>query len=336
VLSLNASHTTIVATGPKLAKLTFAGQVKPIPVVATVQPTNPEHPEVLAQQLKPKGAYRFFLQNTLRVAKWIESGLLPQIAYLVFAIRHPKAPAETKALKKGEYKHCFRTQPNSLTNRTYRRLYPRELGISVYGTARTQFSDDRLKDLSTLSHSVGEAIAKWGYFPVTGGGPGVMFDVCEGAKRQGGHTAAAAIPTLDSEPENIDFSVFDEFSVHKTFPQRLTGPNSFIHRSPRTLVLPGGIGTHRELLSVSEDANFNLTSFPAQKQVVILDPNGFYEGFKLYLHALVQSGAMSPHQLKAFVFVKTLAKAKVALFNPSVEWTKGIENKHHRSVRFHK
>jgi predicted Rossmann-fold nucleotide-binding protein len=321
---------------PSLQPVFSAQQPKLVNKTIKTPTAGPRQPEMLSLQLKPKGLYRTFLTSTLWVAKAIETGILPKLAYLAYVLTHPRASAKDKAHKKAEFQNCFKTSPHSLTNRTYRRLYPRELGISVYGTARSNFKDPRISNLKTLSEQVGAAIADWGYFPITGGGPGVMYDVCVGAKSKGGHTAAAAIPSLNTEPQNFDANVFDEVAVHRTFPHRLTGPSSFIHRSPRTLVLPGGIGTHREALSVTEDAHFNLTSFPAQKQAVFLDPNGFYDDFRQYLNSLVATGTVSPKQLDAFVFVKTLEEAKAALFNPSTEWSTGIENRHHRSISFKK
>jgi uncharacterized protein (TIGR00730 family) len=289
-------------------------------------------PEQLATLYRPQGLKKAVLKTLLTLATVLEVTLLPPVFYALYCLRHPNATPQQRLDEREGLAEAVRTLPQSMTNKLWRALYPRDLGITVYGSARTEFTDSRLDGLTDLAQAVGKAIASWGYFPVTGGGAGVMANVAIGAKAAGGHTAGAAMDGLDGIIRPQDRVMFDELSIHPTFPHRLYGPNSFIHRSPRALVLPGGFGTLREMFSLAEDMMFDRTMFPTMKQVVVLDPNGFFTEVQHMLATLVASKIASQDKVATLRFVKTIDEAKAALFDPTVPWTPGLVNKKHHSI----
>lgn len=286
------------------------------------------------EQLRPKGAQRVFWQTTLRLGQWWGKTLRPTVAMAVWRAFHPKASPQQQRAMTERFQLRYVSHPDSLSNRAFRHLFPRELGIAVYGSARNMFKDPTLQDLIPLSQDLGKAIAQWGYYPVTGGGEGVMGAVARGALSAKGHSVGTYITGLDFEIQHPE--LYPELARQKTFEHRIIGPNGFEHRASRTLVLPGGYSTDRELYAITDNIYFNLTRFPHQRQVVILDPKGYYAPWRARLQQQVEAGLVSPERMELLKFVKTIEEARQALTNPDVPWTPGIGNPKSRSIWFRK
>ncbi len=230
----------------------------------------------------------------------------------------------------------FLYQPRSLTNTLYRRLFPREKGIQVYGSARPK-PEGPMSDLYQLGQKAGEAIAKRGFFPVTGGNNGLMLAVAQGAKAAGGHTVGARLH-LSQEFNGLSpagKAAYQEVTVSPTFIHRIHSEGGFHHRAGRLLVLPGGAGTLREVTSFLEEYLYgdNLSLYPTQKQVVFLDHNQFFTrpgGLKDHLQHFVDQGLASPKLFDSLHFESDLEKAVDRLTDPTVAWTQGIKNPKHR------
>ncbi|MBY0405780.1 MAG: hypothetical protein K2X66_17890, partial [Cyanobacteria bacterium] len=131
--------------------------------------------------------------------------------------------------------------PISITNRIYQETFPRELGIIVYGSSRTQEgTPEYLYDVA-VGKALG-SIEKNGkkMHVVTGGGPGAMRAVAEGATNVGAHAVGSAMNFIGETPST---DVHPEFVVHPNFAERIDAPGGYEHRGAYTAAVPGGPGT---------------------------------------------------------------------------------------------
>ena len=143
----------------------------------------------------------------------------------------------------------------------------------------------RHPELLELAGRVGEAIADRGWTLVSGGGNvSAMGAVAAGARSHGGRTVGV-IPKALVHRELADIDA-DELIVTDTMRQR---KQVMEERSDAFLALPGGIGTLEELFESWTAGYLGMHDKP----LVLLDPNGHYDGLRRWLDSLVPTGYVS-------------------------------------------
>lgn len=148
-------------------------------------------------------------------------------------------------------------------------------------------------ELLDLARSVGEGIADRGWTLVSGGGNvSAMGAVARGARSRGGRTIGV-IPEALMHRELADVAA-DELIVTATMRER---KQTMEERSNAFLTLPGGIGTCEELFETWTAGYLGMHDKP----VVLLDPEGHYDGLRRWLESLVPTGYVSPAALDRLV-----------------------------------
>ena len=163
-----------------------------------------------------------------------------------------------------------------------------EWAVCVYCSA-----GPRHPELLDLAHRVGAAIAQRGWTLVSGGGNiSAMGAVAAGARAGGGHTVGV-IPKALVHRELADTEA-DELLVTDTMRQR---KQVMEDRSDAFLALPGGIGTLEELFETWTAGYLGMHDKP----VVLLDPDGHYDGLRTWLAGLVDTGYVTQSALDRLV-----------------------------------
>ncbi|AGZ45953.1 TIGR00730 family Rossman fold protein [Actinoplanes friuliensis] len=138
--------------------------------------------------------------------------------------------------------------------------------------------DQQWLDLAT---QLGKALGPRGHTLVSGGGRvGMMGAVADGARAGGAHTLGV-IPQSLVDLEVADTAA-DELIVTTDMGLR---KNLMIERSDAFITLPGGLGTLDELFEVWTTATLDLH----RKPIIVLDPNGFYDGLLAWLDRLAET-----------------------------------------------
>ena len=137
--------------------------------------------------------------------------------------------------------------------------------VAVFGSARVQPSEA----LYALACELGRALAHAGYMLITGGGPGIMQAVNEGAGPE--HSFGVNIrlpfeqqlnPVLDGNPRSITYKYFFNRKV------------AFLKESDAVALFPGGFGTLDEAM---ETLTLVQTGKRAPLPIVLMDtPGGTY------------------------------------------------------------
>ena len=112
--------------------------------------------------------------------------------------------------------------------------------VTVFGSARTKTDTPIYEQGVALGHLLAEA----GLTVITGGGPGMMSAVHEGAHAAGGYCAGATIALDAIEPPNNYMHAMKKFS-HFSARKRM-----LMQYSSAFIVFPGGLGTLDELFEV--------------------------------------------------------------------------------------
>ena len=155
--------------------------------------------------------------------------------------------------------------------------------------------------LLDLAGRVGAGIAERGWTLVSGGGNvSAMGAVAHGARSRGGHTVGV-IPKALVHRELADVDA-DELIVTDTMRQR---KQVMEDRSDAFLALPGGLGTLEELFETWTAGYLGMHDRP----VVLLDPDGHYDGLFRWLESLVPSGYVTPAALDRLVVVSDVDDA---------------------------
>ncbi len=163
-----------------------------------------------------------------------------------------------------------------------------EWAVCVYCSA-----GPRHPALLDLAHRVGAAIAQRGWTLVSGGGNvSAMGAVAAGARAEGGRTVGV-IPKALVHRELADIGA-DELVVTDTMRQR---KQVMEDRSDAFLALPGGIGTCEELFETWTAGYLGMHDKP----VVLLDPDGHYDGLRAWLAGLVETGYVTQSALDRLV-----------------------------------
>ena len=152
--------------------------------------------------------------------------------------------------------------------------------VTVFGSARTK-PDEPIYAMARL---FGEKLARQGYMVITGGGPGIMQAVNEGAGPE--HSFGVTIrlpfeqsanPVLEGNPRNINYKYF------------FTRKVAFLKESDAIALFPGGFGTLDEAMET-------LTLVQTGKRnplplVLIDEPGGSYwERWNRFLEKELLSG----------------------------------------------
>lgn len=171
-----------------------------------------------------------------------------------------------------------------------------EWAVCVYCSA-----GPRHPKLLDLAHRVGAAIAQRGWTLVSGGGNvSAMGAVAAGARAEGGRTVGV-IPKALVHRELADIEA-DELVVTDTMRQR---KQVMEDRSNAFLALPGGIGTCEELFETWTAGYLGMHDKP----VVLLDPDGHYDGLRAWLAGLVETGYVTQVALDRLLVVGDVESA---------------------------
>ena len=163
-------------------------------------------------------------------------------------------------------------------------------------------------ELLALAAKVGEAIADRGWTLVSGGGDvSAMGALAAGARAHRGRTVGV-IPKALVHKEIADVEA-DELVVTDTIRER---KQVMEDRSDAFIALPGGIGTLEELFETWTAGYLGMHDKP----VVLLDPDGHYDGLWAWLEGLVESGYVHAGALDRIVVVRDV-EAALAVCAPS-------------------
>lgn len=169
--------------------------------------------------------------------------------------------------------------------------------IGVFCASSTRL-DQRWLDLAT---ETGKELAARGHTLVSGGGRvGMMGTVAAGARAGGAHTLGIIPQTLvDWEVADSDS---DELIITGDMGER---KNLMIERSDAFITLPGGLGTLDELFEVWTTATLALHTKP----IVLLDPDGFYQGLMSWLGDLAETEFVRREALSLVTVAGSVAAA---------------------------
>jgi uncharacterized protein (TIGR00730 family) len=162
-------------------------------------------------------------------------------------------------------------------------------------------SGPRHPELLNLATALGAAIADRGWTLVSGGGNvSAMGAVAAGARSHGGRTLGV-IPKALVHRELADVDA-DELVVTDTMRQR---KQIMEDRSDAFVTLPGGIGTLEELFETWTAGYLGMHDKP----VVMLDPDGHYDGLRTWLTGLVDTGYVGAAALDRLRVVRDVGAA---------------------------
>jgi uncharacterized protein (TIGR00730 family) len=152
-----------------------------------------------------------------------------------------------------------------------------------------------------LATRTGREIAARGHSLISGGGcVGMMGAVADGARSGGAHTVGVIPQSLvDLEVADADA---DELIVTADMGSR---KNLLIERSDAFITLPGGLGTLDELFEVWTTATLDLH----HKPIVLLDPEGFYDGLLAWLSQLAHTQFVRQAALERVTLAKSIPEA---------------------------
>ncbi len=152
-----------------------------------------------------------------------------------------------------------------------------------------------------LARDTGLELAARGHTLVSGGGcVGMMGAVADGARAAGARTYGV-IPQALVDLEVADRSA-DELVVTTDMGER---KNLMIERSDAFITLPGGLGTLDELFEVWTTATLDLH----RKPIVLLDPDGFYDGLMAWLGKLAETAFVRRAALDRVTVVSSIGAA---------------------------
>ena len=140
-----------------------------------------------------------------------------------------------------------------------------------------------------------------GWELVTGGGRVSMMGAVAAAARAGGARTVGVIPRALTGREIADEGV-DELLVTETMRERKALMEA---HADAFLTLPGGIGTCEEFFEVWTSGTLGMHDKP----VVLLDPDGHYDGLLRWLRRLGQDGFLHGDALARVTVVHDVESA---------------------------
>jgi deoxyribose-phosphate aldolase len=286
-----------------------------------------------ARQLIAAGATRLGTSSGVEIVTEKSSGkdsfVLKPKAYLgppipkISKAKRAVLEKAVKVLKKLEENMV--SSPFSAVNQIYRILYPRELGVVIYGSSRPLPGTEEYEFARQVGAAIGNAkIGKQFLHAVSGGNRGAMQAVGEGALSVGSHSIGANLPLPGQEP---DPQYYPELIVHETIPERLNGVGGYDHRGAYTVAVAGGVGTYEELFGKIVGLMADQTLYPCQKRIVLADPHGEFtkpNGLIDLLKQSIADGKTNPWVLDSLIQIaKTPDEVVKLLLEPGVPWTPG-------------
>jgi len=156
-----------------------------------------------------------------------------------------------------------------------------------------------------LASEVGGRLAARGHDLVSGGGRVSMMGAVARAVRAGGGHTLGVIPAALVGLEVADDDA-DELVVTADMRERKGRMDA---AADAFLALPGGLGTLEELLEIWVARTLGLHDKP----VVILDPQGVFQGLQTLVDKLVAQGFVRPRAAAGAVWTGTVDEAVTAL-----------------------
>ena len=156
-----------------------------------------------------------------------------------------------------------------------------------------------------LATELGARLAGAGHSLVSGGGRASMMGAVARAARAGGAHTVGVIPKHLIAYEVADTDA-DELVVVDTMRER---KRIMDERSDGFLALPGGIGTLEELFEVWTAGALGMHAKP----VVLLDPDGFFDGLLDYLESLQARGFVRRTALDTLLRARSVEQALTLL-----------------------
>lgn len=169
--------------------------------------------------------------------------------------------------------------------------------VCVFCASSTTIAPEHLDTAAEL----GEQIARRGWTLVTGGGTvGSMGAIARAARAHGGHTVGV-IPRALLSLEVADHDA-DELVVTDDMRERKGVMDA---RAGAFIALAGGLGTLEELLEVWVSRILGMHAKP----VIVLDPQGTYDGLRQLVDELSGESFIRPEALNAVHWVTTVGAA---------------------------
>lgn len=159
-----------------------------------------------------------------------------------------------------------------------------------------------------LAADTGAALAARGWGLVSGGGRKSMMGAVAVAARTGGARTVGVIPRSMVEREWADHDS-DELLIVDTMRERKALMEA---HADAFLALPGGVGTCEELFEVWTAGYLRMHSKP----VVLLDPDGHYDGLLEWVRGLGERGFVRPEAIDRLVVATDLSEALDACAKP--------------------
>ncbi|MDO9263868.1 MAG: TIGR00730 family Rossman fold protein [Desulfosalsimonadaceae bacterium] len=172
--------------------------------------------------------------------------------------------------------------------------------VTVFGSARTRPDEKAYQ----MARQMGEKLAQAGYMVITGGGPGIMQAVHEGAGPEKSFGVNIRLPfeqqsnpVVNGNPKNIHYKYFFNRKV------------AFLKESDAVVLFPGGFGTHdegMETLTLVQTGKRNPLPL-----ILVDEPGGTYwSGWVRFLKAhLLTSGYIGESDLHLMERVEDVDEA---------------------------
>jgi len=172
--------------------------------------------------------------------------------------------------------------------------------VTVFGSARSRPEDPAYR----LARRFGRKLAEAGFMVITGGGPGIMQAVNEGAGKENSFGVNIRLPfeqkpnpIIVGNPRNITYKYFFNRKV------------AFIKEADAVALFPGGFGTHDEAM---ETLTLVQTGKRTPIPLILIDePGGTYWGrWRHFIEReLVSSGYIDDTDLHLFDQVDDISEA---------------------------
>lgn len=156
-----------------------------------------------------------------------------------------------------------------------------------------------------LAAETGAELGRRGHTLVSGGGCVSMMGRLADAARAAGARTVGIIPVALQDREVADLAA-DELVVTADMAERKA---VMVSRSDAFIGLPGGLGTLDEIVEVWTTLSIGLHAKP----VVVVNPDGFYDGLFAWVDRLVDGGFVRPTAKKVLVVTETVDEALTAV-----------------------
>jgi uncharacterized protein (TIGR00730 family) len=172
--------------------------------------------------------------------------------------------------------------------------------VTVFGSARTRPEEK----VYVMARQLGEKLAQSGYMVITGGGPGIMQAVHEGAGPKYSFGVNIQLPfeqqsnpVMDGDAKNISYKYFFNRKV------------AFLAKSDAVVLFPGGFGTHdegMETLTLVQTGKRNPLPL-----ILVDEPGGTYwSGWAKFIRSeLLAGGYIGESDLHLFELVEDVDDA---------------------------